>query len=123
MYFTILGLVLCLGLGVFKLCVDFSWGMLCVVLLVLGTQVFCIYDMYKIKKDEQRLSFWNELGEMSPDLQKEILNAGNEVVCGICGRRVNKADVSMFRLATGVDALAKGSKLRCTCKHCIKKRR
>ena len=124
MYFTILGLVLCLALGIWKLCGSFSWWLLCVVVFVCLAQLLCVYEMYKIKKEDSKLAFWNNLGEMSPELQKAILDVeGDEVVCGICGRVVPKADVSLFSLATGIDALAKGSKLRCTCKHCIKKRR
>ncbi len=123
MYFTILGFILCLALGIWKLCISFSWWLLGVVVFVCLAQLLCVYEMYKIKKEDSKLAFWNSLGEMSPELQKEIMKCGKNVVCGICGRVVPKTEATSFSLATGIDALAKGSKLRCTCKHCIKKRR
>ena len=88
-----------------------------------GVLAFLIPAYVTGKKDEKILEFWNNVGKMPPELQKAILSESEEVECSICGRVIPKVDASLFRMATGVDALAKGSKLRCTCKHCIKKRR
>lgn len=123
----ILFLIICLALNFLCgfACLIFNFNFIYVVFMCLdaGVLAFMIPAYVTSKKDEKILEFWNKVGKLPPELQKAILSEGNEVVCSICGRVIPKVDISSFRLATGVDALVKGSKLRCTCKHCIKKTR